>query len=188
MLQGKVEKVLDCGKNGKSGKGRKGSIYNSRYICNDRVSQCSPKSHSLKRRSSSSAPSGPISYGFDRIKLHQVQVMSPVLLIHLSLRSTASPRRNHPIVCALTAIPRKDPVVCMTGKEMQDCKTMRDIPNPDAARLHHPLCNDRFEKTRAITWVTVHPPTCGCLKLCGSSSGWCSVEEVEGKRSYGCDR
>ena len=85
MLQGKVEKVLDCGKNGKSGKG---SIYNSRYICNDRVSQCSPKSHSLKRRSSSSAPSGPISYGFDRIKLHQVQVMSPVLLVHLSLPST----------------------------------------------------------------------------------------------------
>ena len=117
MLQGKVEKVLDLGKNGKSGKG---SIYNSRYICNDRVSQCSPKSHSLKRCSSSSAPSGPISYGFDRIKLHQVQVMSPVLLIHLSLRSTASPRRNRRIACAVGAISRKDPVVCMTGKELQD--------------------------------------------------------------------
>ena len=47
-----------------------------------------PKCHSLKRRSSSSEPSGPISYGFDRIKLHQVHVMSPVLLIHLSLRSS----------------------------------------------------------------------------------------------------
>ena len=100
----------------------------------------------------------------------------------------ASPRRNHPAVCAVRAIPRKNPVVCMTGKEMQDCKTMQHMQNPDAARLYHPLCNDRFEKTRAITWVTVHPPTCGCLKLCGSSSGWCSVEEVEGKRSYGCDR
>ena len=154
MLQGKVDKVLDCGKNGKSGKG---SIYNSRYICNDRVSQCSPKSHSLKRRSSSSAPSGPISYGFDRIKLHQVQVMSPVLLIHLALRSTASPRRNHPAVCALRAIPRKNPVVCMTGKEMQDCKTMQHMQNPDAARLNHSLSDERLEKTRAMTRVTVHP-------------------------------
>ena len=156
MLQGKVEKVLDCGKNGKSGKG---SIYNSRYICNDRVSQCSPKSHSLKRRSSSSAPSGPISYGFDRIKLHQVQVMSPVLLVHLSLPSTTQVLEGIiQSVCALRLqSPRKTPVVCMTGKEMQDCKTMQHMQNPDAARLNHSLSDERLEKTRAMTRVTVHP-------------------------------
>ena len=139
MLQGKVDKVLDCGKNGKSGKG---SIYNSRYICNDRVSQCSPKSHSLKRRSSSSAPSGPISYGFDRIKLHQVQVMSPVLLIHLSLRSSTQVlERIIQLPSAWKQLLERilvllSDVVCVcVSKDIQDCKTMRNFPDPEAARL-----------------------------------------------------
>ena len=69
----------------------------------------------------------------------------------------ASPRRNHPAVCAVRAIPRKNPVVCMTGKEMQDCKTMQHMQNPDAARLNHSLSDERLEKTRAMTRVTVHP-------------------------------
>ena len=58
---------------------------------------------------------------------------------------------------AVRAIPRKTPVVCMTGKEMQDCKTMQHMQNPDAARLNHSLSDERLEKTRAMTRVTVHP-------------------------------
>ena len=152
MLQGKVEKVLDCGKNGKSGKG---SIYIIVGTYAMTVSQCSPKSHSLKRRSSSSAPSGPISYGFDRIKLHQVQVMSPVLLIHPSQPSTAQVLEGIIQLCAPWEQFRER--ILLSAWQEKKCKTMQHMQNPDAARLNHSLSDERLEKTRAMTRVTVHP-------------------------------
>ena len=78
----------------------KGYIIDCRYICNDKVTTL-PPNVTLKRRRSSSEPSGPRSYGFDRIKLHQVRVMSPVLLIHVSLRSTMQVLERIIQLCAL---------------------------------------------------------------------------------------
>ena len=78
----------------------KGYIIDCRYICNDKVTML-PPNVTLKRRRSSSEPSGPRSYRFDRIKLHQVRVMSPVLLIHVSLRSTMQVLERIIQLCAL---------------------------------------------------------------------------------------
>ena len=54
----------------------------------------------------------------------------------------ASPRKNHPAAVRVKATPRKNPgpvvwcclCVCVS-KDIQDCKTMRNFPDPEAARL-----------------------------------------------------
>ena len=64
-------------------------------------------------------------------------------LDYVSLLSThASPRKNHPAVCAATAIPRRDPV---------DCRTMRDIAKAEPLRQpmqHYAAITPRFEASR----------------------------------------
>ena len=62
------------------------------------------------------------SYALNRIKSYQVQMMPPVLLIHVSLTF-------------IHASPRTNPVVRLRAKKMQDCKPMPDMPGPEAARL-----------------------------------------------------
>ena len=149
-----------------------------------------PKSHSLKRRSSSSAPSGPISYGFDRIKLHQVQVMSPVLLVHLSLPSTTQVLEGIIQSFAELLSRRRESNSAKDSCCLHDRK--RNARLQDNATHAKPGCCET--KSFFVRWKAwkrpaqwhgsqCTPPACGFLKLCSSSSGWCSVDE-EGIMSY----